>query len=463
LIRKAIVILGVSGCLLILVTQPPQGLSVEAYRATGVFILALSLWCTSALPLAVTSLLAIVLLPLFGIIEGGKAFSFFGNRAVFFILGAFILAAAMMKTGLSRRLALVFLHRFDRSPNVLLAGIMLSSGFLSFWMPEHAVAAMMFPIILEIANALELKPLKSNYGKSLFLCMAWGAITGGVATFLGGARNPLAVGMLQQTYGLSIGFFEWMRAVVPVVVIAFGAGFLLLRLFFPTDVGDVSSARRELAKELREIGALSLAEKKVAVVMVLTVFAWIFFSKKLGLAEIAILAAVLLFVIRAVTWRDVEGYVNWGVILMYGGAIALGEALAQTQAADWFAHIILGKTALSPWVVVAIISALTLILTEGISNAAAVAIMLPLGFGLGKNLGINPIAMVFMVAVPSGLAFILPIGTPPNAIAFSSGYYRIEDVIKPGLIMVAVCWLLFNLAVKFYWPLIGINLQGGGF
>ncbi len=458
MIKKAIVILGVASCLLILITDPPAGLSLPAYRAIAVFVLALALWCTTALPLAVTSLLAIVLLPLLGVMSPDKAFSLFGNKAVFFILGAFILAAAMMKTGLSRRMALFFLHRFDRSPNVLLLGILLSSAFLSFWMPEHAVAAMMFPIVLEIAHALELKPLKTNYGKSLFLSMAWGAIIGGVATFLGGARNPLAVGMLQQTYHQSIGFFEWMRAVVPVVIVMLGLGYLLLRWFFPNDVHDVSSARRELGKELTASGLLSLPEKKVGGIMLLTIMAWIFFSKSVGLAEISILAAVLLFVIRAVTWRDVEGYVNWGVILMYGGAIALGEALSGSGAANWFAQEIMDNLNLTPLVVVAIISALTLALTEAISNAAAVAIMLPLGFGLGENLHINPVLMVFMVAVPSGLAFILPIGTPPNAIAFSSGYYRIEDVIKPGIIMVAVSWLLFNLAVQFYWPLIGIQL-----
>lgn len=463
MIRKAIVLAGVGGCLLILFTSPPPGLSLAGYRAIAIFILAVSLWSTTTLPLAVTSLLAIVLLPLFGVLSSSKAFSLFGNQAVFFILGAFILAAAMMSTGLSRRLALVFLHRFDRSPGTLILGILISSAFLSFWMPEHAVAAMMFPIVLEIAHALGLKPPKSSYGKSLFLAMAWGAIIGGVATFLGGARNPLAVGMLQETYGLSIGFFEWMRAVVPVVLIMLAMAAMLLKLFFQYEMKDISLARRELEKKLSEIGPLTPAEKKIGAVMTLTVATWILFSEKIGLAQIAILAAVLLFVIRAVTWRDVEGYVNWGVILMYGGAIALGEALSETQAAGWLANQITHQVVLAPLTVVAIISALTLLLTEAISNAAALAIMLPIGFGLGETVGINPVLMVFMVAVPSGLAFILPIGTPPNAIAYSSGYYRIEDIVKPGIIMVVTSWLLFNLAVQVYWPMIGITLWGGRF
>jgi sodium-dependent dicarboxylate transporter 2/3/5 len=457
-IKKAIVAAGVAGFILIHLTAPPEGLTQEAWRAIAVFLLALSLWSTTALPLAVTSLLTLALLPICGVLPSSKAFALFGNRSVFFILGAFILAAAMMKTGLSRRLALFLLHRFDRSPNILLLGIMLSAAFLSCWMPEHAVAAMMFPLVLEIAHSLDLKPLKTAYGKSLFLSMAWGAIIGGVATFLGGARNPLAVGMLQETYGQTIGFFEWMKAVVPVVVVMLGVGHVLLRVFFPLDVKDVSGARRELGQALADTGAMSATEKKVGLVMLLTISAWIFISRSVGLAEIGILAAVLLFVIKAVTWKDVEGYVNWGVILMYGGAIALGEALAETQAAAWFAQVVVAQIHLSPLAVVALISALTLLLTEAISNAAAVAIMLPLGFGLGETLHINPALMVFMVAVPSGLAFVLPIGTPPNAIAFSSGYYRVEDVIKPGIIMVIISWLLFNLAVRYYWPLIGLTL-----
>jgi len=456
LIRKLIISAGAAGFLLILATPPPEGLTLPGWRAAGLFVLALSLWSTTALPLAVTSLLVLALLPLIGVMDASQAFSLFGNRAVFFILGAFILAAAMMRTGLSRRLALFFLHRFDRSPGVLLLGILLSSAFLSFWMPEHAVAAMMFPLVMEIARELGLKPLKTNYGKSLFLCMSWGAIIGGVATFLGGARNPLAVGMLQETYGLSIGFFQWMRAVVPVVVVMLGVAWLLQRLFFPPDIRDVSSARRELARELGDIGPLTAAEKKVGGIMLLTVAAWIFLGHNSGLAEIALLAAVLLFASGAVKWREVEGYINWGVILMYGGAIALGEALSRTGAAAWFAGLILNGADLSPVLLVALVSGMTLVLTECISNAAAVAIMLPVGFGLGDSLGVNPVLMVFMVAVPSGLAFVLPIGTPPNAIAYSSGYYRMGDVIKPGIVMVVVAWLLFNLAVKWYWPLVGI-------
>jgi len=447
---------------LVLGLPAPEGLTPEGQRALAIFAVAILFWVTNVIPMSVTSLFAIVLIPLLGVMSSREAFALFGNPAVFFILGALILSAALLQSGLSARLALVFLSWFRGGPGRLLTGILVSSAFLSFWMPEHAVAAMMFPIILEIGRSLRLKPGESSYGKALFLSLAWGAIIGGVATYLGGARNPLALGLLNDRYGISIGFFEWMAAIIPLVIVMTGAAWVTIRMFLPIDVEDVSSAEKVLLEDIRKLGPASRQEKKVAAVAALTILAWVFFSRRLGLANIAVLSAVSLFLIRAVSWKEVETNVNWGVILMYGGAIALGDALHQTGAAHWLVGAVFSSTVLTPLAVVLVLALAAKVLTEGISNAAAVAVILPLAFSLGDEYGITPQVMTFAVAVPAGLAFCLPIGTPPNAICYSSGYYGVRDAVRVGLILNVVSWVIFALLVKFYWPLIGLNLLGTG-
>jgi sodium-dependent dicarboxylate transporter 2/3/5 len=435
-----------------------EGLTPQGQRAIAIFAMAVLLWMTNAIPLSVTGILVMAALPLLGVLDADSAYSLFGNSAVFFILGAFILAAAMMKTGLSKRTALVILSRFDGSPSRLIAGVLLTSASMAFIMPEHAVAAIMFPVVVGIAESLELEPLRSRYGTLLFLSLAWGAIIGGVGTLLGGARNPLAIGLLNEYYGMKIGFFEWMVAAVPLVFVMLAISYLVLVNFFPIDIADVSSAKRVIEEELEHKGRITEAEKKVSFVMALTLFSWIFFGHRLGLANIALLSSVLLFALRVMDWKDVEDYVNWGVILMYGGAIALGSALVSTGAAQWLASLFLLKGPLTPLTFLLALSIISKVLTEGISNTATVAMIMPIGFSVGQALGINPVATVFIVALPSGLAFMLPIGTPPNAIAYSSGYYEISDIVKPGLILNIVSWIVFVIMALTYWPAIGLRL-----
>jgi len=444
-------------CAVSLLPTPP-GLSPEGQRAIGVFAMAVVLWATAALPLSVTGIVVMAALPLLKVVEERAAYSYFGNSAVFFILGAFMLAAAMMKTGLSMRIALLILERFSSSPGRLIAGVLLTTASLAFIMPEHAVAAILFPVVVEIARSLELEPLKSRYGVLLFLSLAWGSVIGGIATLLGGARNPLALGLLSEYYGLEISFYQWMFVAAPLTLVMLLIAYIVVVGSFGIDIEDVSTALSTIAVELEAKGRFSEEERRAAYVMGMTLFAWIFLGSRLGLANIALLGSALLFPLGVMDWKDVEEYVNWGVILMYGGAIALGSALVSTGAASWLAEGVLEKGSLSALSFLLLVSILSKLLTEGISNTATVAIILPIAFSIGTALGINPIATVFMVALPSGLAFTLPIATPPNAIAYSSGYYEISDIIKPGLLLNILSWIAFIAMAMFYWPRIGLTL-----
>ncbi len=442
----------------ILSADTPEGLSREGQGASAVFALCLILWVTNALPLAITSLLAMALIPVVGALSSHETLSLFGNKAVFFILGAFILSSAVMKTGLSTRIAVFFLRKFDSSPRMLIFGVLFSSGFMSFWMPEHAVAALLFPVILEIAHSLKLDPKESKFGQPLFLALAWGAVIGGVATFLGGARNPLALGMLEQFNGQSIGFFEWMVAVVPISALVLLAAFGILMVFFTIDVESVQPARDSLEKKVSQLGAISWEEKMVGFLLFFTILSWIFFSKNLGLANIAIFASVALFAFKLITWKDVEDYINWGIILMYGGAIVLGITMHKTGAAEWLALWALSYFHLSPFGLIALLVVISMILTECVSNSAVVALILPFGLGLAGTYGIDPKVMVYCIAVPAGLTFTLPMGSPPNAICSAAGYYNVKQIILPGIIMSLCSYLIFLFMASTYWKLLGISL-----
>jgi sodium-dependent dicarboxylate transporter 2/3/5 len=457
-IKYVILVLGVLIFFTIWLATPLSGLSRPAQTSIAIFVLCVALWITNFLPMSITGLIAIVAIPLLQVADSKSTFALFGSSAIFFILGAFILSTSLMKSGLSKRLAVFFLKHFDRNPAMLVLGVLVTTFFLAFWMPAHAVAALLFPIVLEITQALKLRPYISNLGKSLFLALAWGPVIGGVCTLLGGARNALAIEMLKDNYGLNIGFLEWMVAVIPVAAALLVIAYILLRLMFPLEKISTAGAHASLKKSVDKMGPLRKEEKKVAIIAILTIAAWIFLNQFLEIAVIALLSAISLFIFQAVNWRDVERYINWGIILMYGGAITLGSTLANVGAMDWVGHQIMKLTAVTPFSSVVLLSTLSKVVTEGISNVAAVATIVPLGFGLADTLNVNPVLIVYVIAVQSGLAFCLPIGTPPNAIAYSAGYYGIRDVLKGGIILNIAAILLFLLCVKFYWNFIGIHL-----
>jgi solute carrier family 13 (sodium-dependent dicarboxylate transporter), member 2/3/5 len=458
LLKKIIIALGIIMFISLQFIIPPSGLTVEGAKSLGVFSLCIALWVTGAIPLAITSLLGMALIPLLGIMDSAEAFSIFGNRAVFFILGALMLAAALYKTGLGTRIAYYLLMRFNKKPRSIVLGIMLSAALLSCIMPEHAVAAMLFPIVLEIADSMNLKPFKSSFGKGLFIALAWGAIIGGITTYLGGARNLLAVSLLEKNYGITIGFFEWIGFVLPIPIIILTIAYLVLIKFFKPEMSSAEDAYQSLSSKVESMGPISTKELKLSVVLVLVIGAWLFFSVAIHISVTAILGGVAIFILKVIDWKDMVDYINWGVILMYGGAIVVATSITTTGATAWLAGQLLTHVSLSPVLFIVLIIILTVFITEGISNVAAVAIMIPLAFSVGDILNLNPVAVTLLVALPGGLAFCLPMGTPPNAIAFSSGYYSIGEVLRPGIILNIISIVVILIVALFYWPLVNLSL-----
>jgi len=443
----------------LIATMPaPPDLPPQAMKAVAIFVVCIFFYVTNVIPLMITSLLAVILFPLAGVLDSKTTFALFGNEAVFFILGAFILASPFMRCGLSRRVALAVLQRFGESPRMLLLGVLVLSAFLSCWMSEHAVAAMIFPIVMEITDCLGLSPQTSRYGKAIFLALAAGCIIGGITTFLGGARAPLAVGMLQEATGQTISFTPWALAALPTTLLMLGFAFLLYVLFYPPEVINIESVRELLFRRRRELGKIGSREIGVSVLTLSTIIGWMIFGEEFGLAKIAIIAVVFAFIFKLTDWQEVEEDVNWGIFLMYGGAICLGYAMEKTGGAEWLARNTLGVFVHSPIMLIAAISFLSIALTELLSNSAVVALLMPVALSMGRDLGIDPRLMTMVVTIPSGLGFMFPMGTPATAIAFSSGFLSMRDTVRTGWILFLAGWLIFNLSIHFIWPMIGFKL-----
>ena len=205
------------------------------------------------------------------------------------------------------------------------------------------------------------------------------------------------------------------------------------------------------------MGRITQREKSIGILMIITILVWVFFGKEFGLANIAIASVVLAFVFKLLDWREVEEDVNWGIFLMYGGAICLGFAMQITGASHWLAEKLLGNFVQSPWGLILSLSLVGLFLTEAISNTAVVALMMPLALGLAGDFNIDPRIITLALTIPSGLAFQLPMGTPATALAVSSGFVGIKDTLLSGIIMNIFAWLVFIASIYFYWPIIGFN------
>jgi sodium-dependent dicarboxylate transporter 2/3/5 len=439
--------------------EGPNDLTPEGYKVLCLFILCVSLWSTNLIPLSITSLLAIASVPLLGIMDASQAYSYFGNKAVFFILGVFILSAAMIACGLSTRISIWIMEHWSGTPGQLVTSIYCFAAFSSCFMSEHAVAVILFPIIHEIAQSLNLKRDNSVFGKSMYFAMAWGCIIGGAMTVLGGGRVLLGVEMLEKaTAGQqTLGILQYTKLSFPLVILLLAGGWVALKILFPSDIQNIDRARKALKQKATVMGKLTFQEKGIALVMGVTLFCWFGYGDQLGIANIAIISIVLLFLLNLITWKMVEAHINWAIVLMYGGAICLGEVMSESGAALWLAEQIFSGLIESSVVFLLVIAFLSTLFTTFMSNSAVIAILLPTAISMSPAYGINPALATMTVILPSNFAFILPIATPASALAYSSRFLNLKEMIWSGSILSLMGLVFYLFLLMFYWPMIGFK------
>lgn len=454
--QRALLIAGLAISAWIYLAPLPMGLTVQGQRALSIFLLCTTLWVTNAVPFGITGILSVALLGLSGAMKPSDAFAAFGSSAVFFLIGVFLLGGALVDSGLSKRCALLFLKRFENSPYAFANGMLFAAAFGTIWMPNQATTAMLFPIAMEVAEALRLQPLQSHYARRLFLSLGWGAMVGSNASFLGSTRAALALGMLHESFGRTISFGQWVAAALPMVLLGVAVVPFTLALCFPKEDVGFSSARQMLEQQVAEMGKLQVREWKVAIIAIGTIASWIVLGDRVDLAIISLLGGTALFATRAISWEAAERRIYWNIVLMYGGAIALGMVIDKSGAAKWIVEHYIGGLHVPPFLAIALAIVGSLLLSEFMSNAAAVAVMLPLAFTLGRTLGVSPVALTLSTSIGAGLDFALPFSSAPNTIVFASGYLRMMDVVKAGMLMTIASILIVLLVARVWWPYLGI-------
>lgn len=441
--------------LLALVSPAPEGLSAEGWKVVALAAWMAVWWSTEAIPVPATSLIPLVYLPLAGVGSLSQASSPYANPVIFLLLGGFIIAMAMQRWHLHRRIALSIVTRAGDHPAALIGGFMAASAFLSMWISNTATTLMMVPIALGVADAVagEDEPHPA-FTVALLLGVAYAASIGGIGTIIGTPPNLLLVGYLRETMGIEISFIQWMAFGVPVVLLMVPAAwFVLTRWAFEIGAAGSGSCQGKggqmVRDELAALGRITVPERRTALLFVAVAAAWIFrplivqIPGLSGLSDmgIAVAGAVAVFVIPSGSSEDKGSFLldwdwavrlPWGVILLFGGGLSLAAAVAQTGLAVWLGDALSVLTTFHLFVLMLALVTMVIFLTELTSNTATVAALLPVLGAVALSGNYHPILLAAPAALAASCAFMLPVATAPNAIIFSGGHVTIPHMVKAG-------------------------------
>jgi len=475
-------VLGPTFLLATLLLPAPAGMEPDAWRAAGVALLMATWWVTEVVPIPITALLPLPLLPLLGIASVEAAATPFANPVIFLFMGGFMIAQAMQRWNLHRRIAFGIIGQAGTSPVRLVGGFMIASAFLSMWVSNTAVAVMMLPIGVSVIQVFRGAPPSGSgeasvpegkgegsgdeaFAVALLLGIAYASSIGGVATLIGTPPNALLAGFLLDEFGIRIGFAQWLMVGLPMTLILLPLTWLVLtRVAFRVDAGESSLPGRVLSELRDRLGGITAGERRVAWVFGGTAVAWVTrplierWVPGVSDAGIAIAATLLLFLIPAgggrkgpvLTWEWARR-IPWDVLILFGGGLSLAAAISSSGLAGWIGDQLQGAHQLPLLVLVFIVSALIISLTELTSNTASVAAFLPILAALAVILGQDPLYLTVPAALAASCAFMLPVATPPNAIVFGSGYIRMGHMVRGGailnLLVICLVPLLSYLAV----------------
>lgn len=459
--------------LIILLTPPVQGISENAWKVLAMALLMLCWWVTEAVPLPVSALLPMLLLPLLGIVNIQKASAPYADPIVFLFMGGFMVAVAMEKWNLHQRIALNIIRLTGTNANGIILGFFLATALISMWISNTATAIMMLPIGLSVIQLL-FKSLSTrdakgvrNFALCIMLAIAYGANIGGTATIIGTPPNVVFAGYIRETYHYEVPFARWFAVGLPFSLILLGLSYtVMVFLLFPNRLGKFDGVEHLIRDELKALGKMSVGERNTLLVFLATALLWIFRAPLVQLLSgialsdtgIAILATLALFVIPVnfrkwefvLDWRDTEK-LPWGILLLFGGGLSLANALETTGIIQLIGDQFSGMQAWGFWLIIGLTAA-SLYLTEIMSNVALVTIFLPVVGGIAQGVGIDPLTVCITVTLAASCAFMLPMSTPPNAIVFASGHVKVSDMIKAGFWLNIISIFLIGLAAQFVIP-----------
>jgi solute carrier family 13 (sodium-dependent dicarboxylate transporter), member 2/3/5 len=447
-----------------LVSGPLGGMSGPAWRTAAIGLWMVLWWITDAVPIAATALIPLVFFPLLGILDMPAAAAPYANPVIYLFFGGFILAAAFERSGLHRRLALAILGVVGTRPDRIVLGFMVAGGFVSMWVSNTAATLMMLPLV----NSVLYNPdgprrdgPPTDFERALLLSIAYAATIGGFGTLVGSPPNALLAGFLAQTHGVHLGFLDYMVVGVPIVVLAIPATwFILTRVAFRVSVSHATIDTHALDAQRRLQGPMTRQEKFVAIVGLMTASAWIaqpWLARLVpGLTEagISVICAVALLVIPISGWQPVIDWptaekIPWGVLVLFGGGLSLAAAIQDSGLSRWIGDVVGGMRGFPPLLLILIVTAGVTLLTEFTSNTATAAAFLPIASSLAVGAGMNPLVLCVAAGLAASNGFMLPVGTPPNAIVFSSGKLTTPEMARTGL-MVDVLFIVLITAASYF-------------
>jgi len=460
-------VLGPALFALMLFTGPPEGVSTDAWRALALTMLMAVWWVTESLPIAITALLPVGLLPLLDIAPIEDAAAPYANPLIFLFLGGFILAEGVQRWNLHRRLALKVLSISGTRPDRVVGGFMLATAGLSMWVSNTATAALMLPVAISVLRLMgdDTGQSQKHFGLCLLLGIAISANIGGMATLIGTPPNAILAGYLNDNHELTIGFGEWMLVAFPLAaVLLVSAWWLLTSRIYPVAHQPLEGLAELLDEQRASLGPMGRPEMAVSVVFALVALAWLTrplleqLWPNLNIRDegIALLGALFLFVIPA-SWRKLEFLMDWesarnlpwGVLILVGGGLSLGAAIESSGLAETAAGALQGLDGQPLWLVMTGVVMLIMLLSHVTSNTATAATMLPLVSSLAISLNFPVGYLAIPVAMAASCAFMLPVATPPNAIMFSSGRFSVAQMVRAGGIISLITIVLITLWVLF--------------
>ena len=417
---------------------PMNGLSYPGHAAIALLIFAIIMWATEAVHLAVTSLMILFIQPLIGVTDFNSAVIGFANPIIFLMIGGFIIAEAIRKSGLATRLTYAMLSKFGTTPDKSIFVAVFATGLLSAWIENVVAFAMLLPIIKEIIPLMGVHDAEkgnSNFAKAMVLGASYGSLAGGFGTEIGTAPNLMAAAYT------GIPFASWMVFGFPIAIIMMFVIWKLLGRVFKPEVSGIVGGMSTITTKLESLGSMTRVEKLTLTILLFTIMLWVTTGiTGINSYSVALIGAALFFIFKVIDWKDAQVGVDWGLIIFFGGALSLGAALLQTGAANWLISDILNLMGTNPSTI-AIMIVLMIVavsITQVMSNIALSAILVPLSVTLAAAQGLPVATYAVPVAIACSLSFILPMADPTVAMAYGSGYVKIKEIFKAGIPLVVI-------------------------
>jgi solute carrier family 13 (sodium-dependent dicarboxylate transporter), member 2/3/5 len=417
---------------------PMPGLNYAGHASIALLVLAIILWATEAFHLAVTSIVIMFLQPLLQITTFQDAAYGFASPIIFLMIGGFIMAEAIRKSGLAQRLTYTLLNKLGTTPDRSIFVAVFSTGILSAWIENVVAFAMLLPIIKEIVplmGAEEPERGKSNFAKAMILGASYGSLAGGLGTEIGTAPNLMAAAYTH------LPFASWMVFGFPLAIIMMLVVWKLLGRIFKPEVKGVVGGMETINNKLTEMGSMTKIEKISIIILLFTIGLWVTGGlTHIDSYSVALIGAFLFFAFGVIRWEDAQRGVDWGLIIFFGGALSLGAALLNTGAASYLVQDIVNMLGSDPstLLIMVMLMIIAVVITQVMSNIALSAILVPIAVTLATAQG-QPVGIYAVpVAIACSLSFMFPMADPTVAMAYGSGYVSIKEIFKAGLPMVII-------------------------